>query len=567
MPRSSPLGNAGGFTSGGGGPTTIVVAGAAPGTSAASSPRLILATHTRFFNAVASANGAARAFMYSRQRVRLAPGNWEELRPVLFNSRRGGIDGINSNETDEGLLDAIYFGTFEMHNGVPATSANYFPFTNQGGARADLTFGGCSSVLMRRGQVIVGDPVLPAQFGLTSFNGDDPELWPFVRNGFMSPDGVANLSIATAQDEMGPQYYQSERSDNGNPGFTTKAALLAHVRESGVSGDFGAYGQAPMLFGFVGRPASGQRSYSFGGSSTPAGDGDQKAYVRDVTNTLPAGGKANADLRSWPLRFLRRIGMPGANGAQGGSNLNVNWGVADTAAGLPRANFRRGQTDLVKYFDVHIEDNTTNDAGVTNLADYTAAVRRKVAVYKRENPHLKFGWTLRPWAVLDGNTTTTPPTEAGQTERSGILRTDFFPAILALKAEGVIDFILDLRGSAGYGSDIPGKEWAFCCSGSPVEPGTATGGTTTSIVDASKNWPNSYWTDCWVSVGGISRRVTGSNANTITFATALPAAVAAGDAYSFLPIVCTDSFHPNPYGTRRIAAFAEIEIPRLLSLL
>jgi hypothetical protein len=67
----------------------------------------------------------------------------------------------------------------------------------------------------------------------------------------------------------------------------------------------------------------------------------------------------------------------------------------------------------------------------------------------------------------------------------------------------------------------------------PSASGTATGGSTTTLVDTSQTWTANQWAGAalYDSTQGLLATVASNTANTLTFSTALATAVAAGDAY------------------------------------
>jgi hypothetical protein len=78
----------------------------------------------------------------------------------------------------------------------------------------------------------------------------------------------------------------------------------------------------------------------------------------------------------------------------------------------------------------------------------------------------------------------------------------------------------------------------------PTASGTATGGSTTTLVDISKTWATNQWAGYFVcdSTQGEIPVIASSNANTLTFFAPVPNAIAAGDAYLIIPDSVYTSF-------------------------
>lgn len=101
-----------------------------------------------------------------------------------------------------------------------------------------------------------------------------------------------------------------------------------------------------------------------------------------------------------------------------------------------------------------------------------------------------------------------------------------------------------LRAVFGGGADISAGNPLPVTSETSLDQGTATGGTNTTLVDATKGWQVDIWEDALVEVtiGGISyvREIDSNTADTLNFATnPLPGGVvvAAGDVYSIKRVV------------------------------
>ena len=101
-----------------------------------------------------------------------------------------------------------------------------------------------------------------------------------------------------------------------------------------------------------------------------------------------------------------------------------------------------------------------------------------------------------------------------------------------------------LRLVFGGGADISAANPLPVTSESSLDQGTATGGTDTTLVDATKGWQVNVWEDALVEVtiGGITyvREIDSSTADTLVFATNPlpgPVVVAAGNVYSVKRVV------------------------------
>jgi hypothetical protein len=79
----------------------------------------------------------------------------------------------------------------------------------------------------------------------------------------------------------------------------------------------------------------------------------------------------------------------------------------------------------------------------------------------------------------------------------------------------------------------------------PTASGTATGGSTTTLVDSSKSWAPNQWAGYFVCdlTQGETPLVASNTANTLTFFQAVPQAAAAGDSYLIVPDSIYTSFH------------------------
>jgi len=99
-----------------------------------------------------------------------------------------------------------------------------------------------------------------------------------------------------------------------------------------------------------------------------------------------------------------------------------------------------------------------------------------------------------------------------------------------------------LRTVFGGGADISAGNPLPVTSEAAIDEGIATGGTNTTLVDATKDWEVNIWSDAVleVEIGGIqyTRTCVSNTADTITF-NALPAliVVAVGDTYSIKRMV------------------------------
>ena len=101
-----------------------------------------------------------------------------------------------------------------------------------------------------------------------------------------------------------------------------------------------------------------------------------------------------------------------------------------------------------------------------------------------------------------------------------------------------------LRLVFGGGADISAANPLPVISETSLDQGTATGGTNTTLVDATKGWQLNLWEDALVEVtiGGITyvREIDSNTADTLVFATnplLVGVVVAAGDVYMIKRVV------------------------------
>jgi hypothetical protein len=543
-------------------PLSVSVAATRDG-RAFTSPRVIIASQSAM---PATTSSWAVSKMYVRRRTPIAAGRWAALIPVWVNFYQGTPGGGSAvAEMSNSLTPFEITCTLEMTNTATITAAasgttsRTVSWENDSGTLFNVTFGGATSGECAPGDMIFGDPILASDVGLSYFEFTNRENFPFWRQAVQHVDGSTNLVLPN----MGTGEYGFPKNTRGNAGTasnagTTYADFVLDARRTGRTTGRAPNGVLSTEFGpafILGIPLDGQKAVVVMGTSTPAGQGDG-SFAFDWANTISDTLKNHV----WDLSGLfGRVStgfdetqFPIAQMAIGGTTIGPTWGEVKTTGSTTQMDQRASHPKLLAYTDLLIIGHDVNDSATAD-ADFDRSYRRLLFAAKQMNPKIKTYYLERNHVNAYDGTNTFAPTEAGSTLS---VQLNKYTNIAGFVTAGLLDGKVSIRPSTGaVGAMAP---TGFLCSTNAIESGTATGGTTTSIVDSTKTWVGGRYTNAWIKIttGGTDyiRKISGhgtawdTKSNTLVPASALSFAPNPGDPYVIYKCVQTDTLHLNAVG-------------------
>jgi hypothetical protein len=424
-----------------------------------------------------------------------------------------------------------------MSNGTEPTSFNS---SNVAGQKIAITWGGVDQILVSGGMLVIGDPIYASQASLSAFEFPNRNLLPWERIGFSKAAATDVLPNRNSIQEYNIPMCLRAKSEASFAAVKT-TTMGANGSQGGGAGEYGLgnSGDTCGFLGWIGIPLSGQKATMFTGTSIVQGTGDDDNMQGGVD---PAGNTfANYDLIGWPCRWAESLtkSAPCLNFAIGASGAVSLWNPSgnDWGSASAGALSREIVSDLAVYFDFFQVHDPQND----NISTIQASVENCIRMVRSKNPSIKV-FSVR---VPNGG-----PTMAGGNTAydSGNLNPKYavYDTLFAAKK---IDYQLDLRINAG-------NTFATLAN---IESGTTTAlGTTTTLIDTTKNWRAGYWVNQWVEIAGVKQLISANTATTLTFS-AYGAAVASATAYVINGNTSSDQVHPSTYGNRVMAANFEAE--------
>ena len=498
-------------------------------------PRWIWASANDYHVVSSGGITTSAQFPAFRRKTRIAGGRWAALAPVYLAA------SIQSNRTPAGasldLANHTICGALEMSNGTEPT---VFGSSNVGGTKIACTWGTVDEILVSGGMLVIGDPIYASAASLPFFEFTNRNLLPWERLG-VSKAAAANVLASgnTIQEYNAP--WNSRAKSEASFAAVKSTTMGADGSQGGGAGQYGLSDGADCsgFLGWIGIPLSGQKATMFTGTSIIQGTGDNNNRQGGVD---PAGNTfANYDLIGWPCRWAESLtkSAPVLNFAIGGSGAVSLWNPSgnDWGSSSDAALSREVVANLAQYFDFFQVHDPQND----NISTIRASLETAIRMVRASNPAIKI-FSVR---VPNGG-----PTMAGGSTAydSGNLNPKY--AIYdTLFTEKKIDYQLDLRIDAAN---------TFVTRAN-IESGTTTAlGTTTTLIDTTKNWVRNFWVNQWVEIAGVKQRITANTATQLTF-TAYGGAVASATAYAINGNTSDDQLHPSTYGHRVMAAAFETE--------
>jgi hypothetical protein len=433
------------------------------------------------------------------------------------------------------LANHTICGALEMSNGTEPTS---YLSTNVGGQKIAITWNGIDEILVSGGMLVVGDPIYASQASLSAFEFPNRNNQPWERIGF-SKTSAANVlaSVNGAQDYNAPMCIRSK--SEASFAAVKSTTMTSTGAQTGAAGEYSLGGADTCGFlGWIGIPLDGQKATMFTGTSIIDGEGDGSSMQGGVD---PAGNTfANYDNSGWPGRWAQSLtkSAPYLNFAVGASAAVSLWNPSgnDWGSASAGALSREIVAQLAVYFDFFGVHDPNNDA----LGTLAASLDNCIRMVRSNNPSIKI-FCVR---VSNGGTTMA----GGNTAYNGGLAAKYavYDPFLANKK---IDYQLDLRIDAGD----------LFATKANIDSGTTTAlGTTTTLIDTTKNWFRNSLVNQWVEIAGVKQQITANTPTSLTF-TAYGAAVGAGTAYVINGNTSYDQLHPSSYGHRVMAAAFEAE--------
>lgn len=320
---------------------------------------------------------------------------------------------------------------------------------------------------------------------------------------------------------------------NTNRGFPPVAILGNQVPEDSkatlIVGDSIAYGSGDYLvmsvadqagFGFI-RRALGT---SFPNANLAVGGEQFAHWGTGASGYSSIGSGGQARLRGMLLQNARFVIVElGTNDIRNGATL------AQTQASAI-AMWNRVKLNGAKAFQTTLIPRTTSTDGWMTTANQTT-----VTTNSFNSIRINFNNWLRDGAPISGGVAVaTGTTSAVRIGSRNHPLTGYFE---------VADTVESSRDSG-----------IFSAPGSAADSGTATGGSTTTIVDSGKSWTVNQWR------GYIARNITNGTLSAITSNTATTLTIQtttttiATNTYQIIRAMTADGTHPSPYGHELMSA-------------
>jgi hypothetical protein len=507
--------------------------------SARTSPRWIWASCS-FYQQVASGGASGAQHAAFRGKTRIAGGRWLALAPVYLAASWYPTRAPFGSSLD--FPKHTICGALELSNGTEPTS---WTSSNVGGQIRAVRWGGADELMVAGGMLVIGDPIYASDFSLPWFEFPNRALLPWERFG-VSKASAGDLlpTVDLSQNYNAPMNTRNKSEANF---AAVKATIMgANGGTSGGAGQFNASDGADRagFLGWVGIPLDGQRATMETGTSIKQGTGDGGSILPGVD---PAGNTPrNYDLIGYPCRWAQALtkSAPCLNISIGASSLSSLWGQTHNDWANPSDHALSAEliVKLSPYFDYFGLHDPNNEPDVPN---HLVACENAIRSIRQASPGIKIFSVRLPNGGADS---------AGNTSAYNAATLDPRYANLdALFAAKKIDYQLDLRSGGS-------NEFVVTAD---IESGVTTAlGTTTTLVDTSKNWLRNFFVGSQVSIGGVPKVITSNTSTTLSFS-ALGSAVASGTPYSILGHTTGDRTHPNAHGIRVLANNFESEQMRV----